>query len=67
MESGFDMLLKVVIIGPCQSGKSSFLNRYVDDAFNPNYLGTIGVEFKMCIRQFNNTKIKLQLWDTAGQ
>lgn len=36
----------MVFIGESSVGKSSILNRYVDEIFDENYLATIGVDFK---------------------
>jgi len=55
---------KVVIIGNYGSGKTSLLNRYVSDNFNPDVPVTIGVEFT---HKEHDEETKLILWDTAGQ
>ena len=48
-------------------GKSCVLVRFVDDKFNPSFITTIGIDFKIKTVDINGKKIKLQLWDTAGQ
>ncbi|BFZ21426.1 hypothetical protein BsWGS_24465 [Bradybaena similaris] len=60
-------LLKIVIIGNSQVGKTSLLTRYIDDRFTEHHVTTIGVDFmvKNLIRQ--GKVAKMQLWDTAGQ
>ena len=48
-------------------GKSCLLQRYTKDEFGSEYNVTIGVEFSSkTIDVDENTKIKLQIWDTAG-
>lgn len=60
-------LIKVVIVGPTSSGKTSLLHRYINQSFSTEFKQTIGVEF--CVRQItlqNETTVKLQIWDTSG-
>ena len=48
-------------------GKSCLLLRYTKDEFASEYNVTIGVEFSSKTVEIDaNTKIKLQIWDTAG-
>lgn len=62
-----DYLVKAVIIGDSGVGKTNILLRYCDNDFRPTYASTIGVDFKIKIIKVNEFKIKLQIWDTAGQ
>ena len=63
----FNYLLKYIIIGDSSVGKSNILLRYVHNSFNPEFLTTIGVEFGAKNIEINKKKIKIQIWDTAGQ
>lgn len=64
----YDYVFKLIIIGDSCVGKSSIMNRMIDDKFNNEAnLTTIGVDFKTKIMDINNKKIKLMIWDTAGQ
>jgi small GTP-binding protein len=63
----YDYLFKLIIVGDSGVGKSSLLKRFIDGLFNSNYDLTIGVEFGAKIIDIQDKKIKLQLWDTAGQ
>jgi small GTP-binding protein len=63
----YDYLLKVVIAGASQSGKTSLLLRFVDNAFDRKAPTTIGVDFKLKTIELDGVIVKLQLWDTAGQ
>eukprot|EP00700_Malawimonas_jakobiformis_P003064 EC725526.1.p1 GENE.EC725526.1~~EC725526.1.p1 ORF type:complete len:222 (+),score=16.82 EC725526.1:48-668(+) len=60
-------LFKIIVIGDSGVGKSSLLNRFVDDQFSPNFIQTIGVDFKIKTMLYNQKQVRLQLWDTAGQ
>ena len=44
-----------------------FSKRFVDAEFEPGYISTIGVEFKIHTLKIGEKIVKLQLWDTAGQ
>ena len=53
---------KIIIIGDAGVGKSSFMNRFVHGIFNHNYVGTIGVDFKVAIVNIGEYKCRLQIW-----
>lgn len=48
-------------------GKSSLLLRFVDNTYTDSYISTIGVDFKIRTIPIGSAKVKLQIWDTAGQ
>ncbi|XP_037035931.1 ras-related protein Rab-32 isoform X2 [Bradysia coprophila] len=61
-------LYKILVIGELGTGKTSFIKRYVHQFFSQNYRATIGVDFALKVLNWdNNTIIRLQLWDIAGQ
>lgn len=43
----YDYLFKFLIIGKSSVGKSSLLLRFTDNIYNPSFLTTIGVDFKI--------------------
>lgn len=57
----------MIIIGDPGVGKSNILTRFIKNEFDDNSCSTMGVDFysKTFIR--GEDKIKLQIWDTAGQ
>ena len=65
----YDYILKLILIGDTNTGKSTILHNYIN--LRKNYIvtdPTIGVDFgTRIIRLQDNRKIKLQCWDTAGQ
>ena len=63
----YDYLFKYIIIGDAAVGKSNLLLRFAQDDFKSEYQLTIGVEFGAKNIDVNNKKIRLQIWDTAGQ
>ncbi|KAL0920532.1 hypothetical protein M5K25_009673 [Dendrobium thyrsiflorum] len=64
--SGHDYSFKILIIGDSGVGKSSllvsFISNHVDDL-----APTIGVDFKIKHLTVGGKKLKLTIWDTAGQ
>ncbi|KAM3821836.1 ras-related protein Rab-2B [Vipera latastei] len=60
-------LFKYVIIGDTGVGKSCLLLQFTDKRFVAVHDLTIGVEFGARMISIENKKIKLQIWDTAGQ
>lgn len=63
----FDYTMKVIIIGDSGVGKSSLLVRYRENKFIDNYIMTIGINYVWNICTIDGLRIKLQIWDTAGQ
>eukprot|EP00026_Physarum_polycephalum_P013656 Phypoly_transcript_14080.p1 GENE.Phypoly_transcript_14080~~Phypoly_transcript_14080.p1 ORF type:complete len:205 (+),score=28.32 Phypoly_transcript_14080:179-793(+) len=63
----YDVLLKVLMIGDSDVGKSSILLRFTDDLYNDEQPVTIGVDFKIKMVEIGGKKINLTIWDTAGQ
>lgn len=58
---------KICIIGDFAVGKTSLINRFVDNHFSEEYLTTVGVKLdtKELVTS-NGTEIKLVIWDIAG-
>ena len=67
MKKNYDQDFKVVLVGNSGVGKSSLLIRFVDDQFKGELLATIGVDFRFRTIEAEGKKVKLQIWDTAGQ
>ena len=60
-------LLKVVILGDGGVGKSSLMNRFVNNEFDAQSFHTIGVEFLNKDIFVGDEHYTMQIWDTAGQ
>ena len=63
----YDHMFKIIIIGDPTCGKTSMLVRVAEQRANETYNMTIGVDCKSRMYEKDGKKIKLQLWDTAGQ
>lgn len=63
-----EVLFKVLIIGDPTVGKTSFVQRYVNNLYRRDYKMTIGVDFALKVIKWSDSQnIKMQLWDIAGQ
>ncbi|KAL9657352.1 hypothetical protein ABK040_014341 [Willaertia magna] len=61
-------MYKVIVVGDGTCGKTSFIQRYVNNYFSNTYKATVGVDFAYKEYQLDdNTSINLQFWDIAGQ
>ncbi|AQZ15221.1 YPT1 (YFL038C) [Zygosaccharomyces parabailii] len=67
MNSEYDYLFKLLLIGNSGVGKSCLLLRFSDDTYTNDYISTIGVDFKIKTVDLDGKTVKLQIWDTAGQ
>jgi GTPase SAR1 family protein len=61
------LLLKIVVLGSSNVGKTSLMRRYVANAFEQHRRATIGADFMTKELTLRNTAVLLQIWDTAGQ
>lgn len=64
-----ESIVKVCLVGDTNTGKSQFLNQYVNDAFSLQFESTIGIDWKFRRVEAINSQavIKLKICDTAGQ
>jgi small GTP-binding protein len=62
-----EYIFKYIIIGDSGVGKSSILNTYMTNEFDPHTNSTIGVEFYTKRLNIDDKKIKIHMWDLAGQ
>ena len=63
----YEFIFKVLLLGNSNVGKSSLFLRFVDDIWNDTFIPTIGVDFKVKTLEIDGKKIKMQIWDTAGE
>ena len=58
---------KIIFVGDAGVGKTSIINRIVDNPFSEAYEMSIGVDFMSKNLRFHGQNLKLQIWDSAGQ
>jgi Ras-related protein Rab-32 len=63
-----ELVYKIMVVGNAACGKTSIINRFVNDVFADTYKSTVGADFSRKIIPWDeHTTIRLQLWDIAGQ
>ena len=67
MDTEYDTLYKIILIGDACVGKTAILQRLTRNEFDPRSKPTIGVGFGSKVFKIGPDTIKLQMWDTAGQ
>ena len=58
--------IKIVILGDCYVGKTSVINRYIENQYSTDYKYTIGLNFLKKVVTKNNYENSIYFWDTAG-
>ena len=58
---------KLVFLGDVFVGKTSLIQRFMNESFDVNYQATVGIDFLSKTMYLGDRTIRLQLWDTAGQ
>ena len=62
-----DFGLKVVMMGDGAVGKTSLVLRYTQNTFSPEYKQSLGASFAVKDLEVKEQKVKLVIWDVAGQ
>lgn len=60
-------VLKVIIAGDGNVGKTSLIRRYCEGKFEQSRVATIGVDFQTKLVEIPSGTVKLSIWDMAGQ
>ena len=58
---------KVIIAGHFGVGKTSLVRQFIYEKFSGQYLTTIGVKIDKKVVEIDGTKVKMILWDIAGE
>jgi hypothetical protein len=61
----YDYIFKYILIGDASVGKSTILNRFVNDSYTSESNPTMGVEFATKKIVVGGSTIKVQIWDTV--
>ena len=63
-----DAIIKLVIVGDANVGKTSLLKKISENTFGNNTEATVGVDFVFLTTHIKGVgKIRINIWDTAGQ
>ena len=66
IKKDYDYLFKILFVGDAAVGKTQIFNRYFKKNFLEDYNLTAGMDFANKEVNFENKKIKLQVWDSFG-
>ena len=42
-----DYMYKILVVGNTRVGKTAYISRYCGDPFNPAYISTVGIDFRV--------------------
>ena len=59
--------IKVVLVGEASVGKTSIIQRFIDNHFSENNSSTIGLSYVSKKLTIDKKNFRLDIWDTAGQ
>ena len=59
--------IKIIIVGNLSTGKTSIINRYTNDIFEPECRATIAPEFSYKVIKVNEINFRIHFWDLPGQ
>ena len=62
-----ELNLKFIFLGDSSVGKTSIVEKYVENKYQETRQTTVGIDFKISILNFKKHKIKITISDTAGQ
>ena len=67
IEQGYDGELKIILLGEVFTGKTSLINAYTKEKFNPEVNTTTSPSYFSKLITVGNQTILVNIWDTAGQ
>lgn len=57
---------KIVVIGDSNVGKTAIIHQFLFNTFSKDHAPTLGVKNQFKYVEVNGNKIKMDIWDTAG-
>ena len=61
-KSDFDLFFKFLLIGDSGVGKTCILFRFAENAFNPSFIHTIGIDFKIKTLEIGKFSFRIKLY-----
>ena len=65
--SKLDFQYKILFLGDSSVGKTSLITKYTDNKFDGDSLATLGIDVKYKYVTLEEKKIRLDIWNSAGQ
>ena len=62
-----DLIFKIILVGESSTGKTSIINKAINDYIPDSHQVTIGIEYFMMLFEILENKVRLNIWDTCGQ
>ena len=66
-QKGEDRFVKIILLGEPGVGKTSIINRYINNEYNEDSPSTYGSSFTTKVVIKDNIKYFVNVWDTSGQ
>ena len=60
------VVLKMILLGDSGVGKTSLMNKYVNNTFPQHHYVTLGADFLTKEVMVDEQLVKLEIWDTSG-
>lgn len=57
----------LLLVGDSEVGKTSILLKFTEGRFDETHMTTIGIDYKIKFITIDDIKVKLLIWDSAGQ
>ncbi|MHA1507234.1 MAG: Rab family GTPase [Promethearchaeota archaeon] len=62
-----DFKFKIIVVGDPSVGKTTLIRKYTTGAFQKDYIATLGAQFSKYEENLEGKKVRLFIWDIAGQ
>ena len=64
---GEDFKFKIIVVGDPSVGKTTLIRKYTTGGFEKDYIATLGAQFSNYEENLEGKKVRLFIWDLAGQ
>ena len=66
IEANHNNIINIIILGNRYCGKTSFLNKYLNNEFNSEYNPTPYTNYYFKLFNLNDIQHKIQIWEISG-
>lgn len=66
MVEDMDLMMKIIVVGNGQVGKTCLITRFVKNSFSMDYKKTLGVDYLQKLMIVDGEEVTFHVWDTAG-